>query len=100
MTTPETAVVMAFDVLQDVIASGADPRGPLGSGAAWTIDTYGTPRQRAQLQRLEMAAASKHGAIPSRTTAKDGKAAAAADTFGMDALDRAIAKSFDTEEDA
>jgi O-acetyl-ADP-ribose deacetylase (regulator of RNase III) len=97
-TTPETAVVMAFDVLQDVIASGADPRGPLGSGAAWTIDTYGTPRQRAQLQRLEMAAASKHGAVPSRTTGKDGKAAA--DTFGMDALDRAIAKSFDTEEDA
>jgi O-acetyl-ADP-ribose deacetylase (regulator of RNase III) len=98
-TSPEFAVVMAFDVLQDVIASGADPRGPLGSGAAWTIDTYGTPRQRAQLQRLKMAAASKHGAVPSRTTAKNGKAGAA-DTFGMDALDRAIAKSFDTEEDS
>jgi O-acetyl-ADP-ribose deacetylase (regulator of RNase III) len=96
-TTPETAVVMAFDVLQDVIASGADPRGPLGSGAAWTIDTYGTPRQRAQLQRLEMAAASKHGAVPSRITAKGGKAGEA-DTFGMDALDHAIAKSFGTEE--
>jgi hypothetical protein len=99
MTTPEAAVVMAFDMIQDVIASGADPRGPLGSGAAWTIDTYGTPRQRAQLQRLQMAAASKHGAVPSRTTAKDGKPGAS-ETFGMDTLDRAIAKSFDTEEDA
>jgi hypothetical protein len=97
MNTPALAVEMAFDIIQDVIASGADPRGPLGSGAAFTIDTYGTPRQRAQLQRLEMAAASKHGAVPSRTTAKGGKSGAA-DTFGMDALDRAIAKSFGTEE--
>jgi hypothetical protein len=91
MTTPEIAVEIAFDVIKEVIASGADFRGPLGSGAAWTIATHGTPVQRAQLQRLEMAASSKHGAVPSRTTASKGKAA---DTQGMDALDRAIAKSF------
>ncbi|MET4093876.1 hypothetical protein [Arthrobacter sp. UYCu712] len=97
MATQETAVQIAFDVLQEVIATGADPRGPLGSGAAWTIDTYGTPAQRAQLQRLEMAASRKHGAEPSRTTAGAGKAKAS-DTQGMDALDRAIAKSFGTEE--
>lgn len=97
MTTPEIAVEMAFDILNDVIASGADPRGPLGSGAAFTIADHGTPAQRAQLQRLEMAAARKHGAVPSRTTAKKGKADAA-DTKGMDALDRAIAKSFGIEE--
>lgn len=94
--TPEIAVEMAFDVLQDVIASGADPRGPLGSGAAFTIDTHGTPHQRAKLQRLQMAAATKHGAVPSRTTSKNGKPGAN-DTFAMDALDRAIAKSFGDE---
>ncbi|WOH17695.1 hypothetical protein IRJ34_15270 [Paenarthrobacter sp. GOM3] len=92
MNTPEVAVDMAFDVINDVIASGADPRGPLGSGAAWTIDTYGTPVQRAQLQRLQVAASRKYGAVPSRTTAKD--AAEADDTFIMDAVDRALAKSF------
>lgn len=97
MNTPETAVVLTFDVLQDVIASGADPIGPLGSGAAWTINTYGTPTQRAQLQRQEMAAAREHGAVPSRRTAGAGKAAAT-DTFGMHALDRAIAESFGLEE--
>ncbi|MEE2528305.1 hypothetical protein V1639_04570 [Pseudarthrobacter sp. J75] len=89
INNPEIAVEVAFDVLQDVIASGADPRGPHGSGAAWTIDTYGNPRQRAQLQRLEMAAAKKHGPVPSRTAGK-----AASETSGMDALDRAINKSF------
>jgi hypothetical protein len=90
--TPEESVEMAFDVINDVIAAGEDPRGPLSSGAAWTIDTHGTTLQRAKLQRLQMAAATKHGAVPSRTSGKDGKGAA--DTFGMDALDRAIAKSF------
>lgn len=94
--TPEESVELAFDVLQHVDASGADPRGPLGSGAAWTIDTYGTTLQRAKLQRLQMAAAVKHGAVPSRTSGKDGKAAA--DTFGMDALDRAVAKGLGLEE--
>lgn len=97
MTTPEIAVEMAFDVLNDVIASGANPRGPLGSGAALTIANHGTPTQRAQLQRLEMVAGRKLGAVPFRTTAGAGKAAAA-DTFEMDALDRAIAKSFGIEE--
>jgi hypothetical protein len=91
--TPEESVELAFDVLQQVDAIGADIRGPHGSGAAWTIDTYGTPAQRAQLQRLQMAAAAKHGSVPSRTTASKGKTKAA-DTEGMDALDRAIAKSF------
>lgn len=49
MTTPETAVRFAFDMLQDVIASGTDPRGEMGSGATWTINTHGTPAQRARV---------------------------------------------------
>jgi hypothetical protein len=93
MTTPEIAVQIAFDIIQEVIASGADPRGPQGSGAAWTIDAHGTPAQRAQLQRLVMAASREHGAVPERTTAKEGKTKTA-DAQGMDALDRAIRKSF------
>lgn len=97
MNTPEPPVVLAISVLQDVIASGADPRGPLGSGAAWTVDTYGTPTQRAQLKRQEMADAREQGAVPSRRTTGAGKAAAA-DTFAMHALDRAIAENFGLEE--
>lgn len=95
--TPEIAVQIAFDIIQDVIASGADPRGLQGSGAAWTIDAHGTPAQRAQLQRLVMAAASKHGSVPARKPAGTGNAKAA-DTKGMDALERAIAKSFGLDE--
>jgi hypothetical protein len=94
MTNPQTAVHIAFDVLQDVIATGADPRGPMGSGPAWTINTYGTPAQRAQLQRLQLAAAKKHGAVPSRTAGK-GKTS---ETQGVDALDRIIAKSLGIED--
>lgn len=97
MTTPETSAEIALDILRDLIDGGADPRGPLGSGAAWTVATHGTAAQKAQLERLEMAAQRKHGAVPSRTTA--GASDGAADKQGMDALDRIIAKSFG-EEDA
>ncbi|MCP8998271.1 hypothetical protein NFC73_00765 [Pseudarthrobacter sp. RMG13] len=96
MTSPETAVEIALDVLADLTSTGADPRGPLGSGAAWTINEHGTQAQKARLQRIEAAAQRKHGAEPSRTAgmARTG----AADSQGMDALDRAIAKDLGLDE--
>lgn len=93
MTTPE----ISFNIIRDATDSGADFRGLLGSGAAFTTASHGIPTQRTKFQRQEVAVAREHGAVPSRRTAGAGKAPAA-DTFGMHALDRAIAENFGLEE--
>ncbi len=92
MTTPEMAAEVSLDVLIDLAENGADIRSsPEASGARFTVEAHGSELQLAKLNRLQLAAARKHGANPSRSNA-------GSDGDGKDRIDRAIDRALGLEQ--